>query len=262
MKDYTMHGAIPASRRVDTPSTRVVSRNDGSGCFFFRFRAVYAQASPFALNALARHASLEEQVAAAAYGKAYAPLGSAEDLAALSSADVDSWLQEAMSSAPITAIGLGMEHAVMVSLAQSVLGELAERKPSAEKFPAFQAGGVVAISGDAGCAIAVPAPSNEAMALTVASAVGGSLSQGLVVVTGEDKEACTTQLNAIGDVALAKVAAASSLLDLAPEALAALIARGQDPAALYGAILALDDAAISAAHASATSNAPAAVIAA
>ena len=88
------------------------------------------------------------------------------------------------------------------------------------------------------------------------------MSQGLLVVSGEDKEACTAQLNAIGDVSLAKVAAASDLLDLAPEALAALIARGQDPAALYGAILALDDAAISAAHASATSNAPAAVIAA
>ena len=56
-----------------------------------------AQASPFALNALARHASLEEQVAAAAYGKAYAPLGAADDLAALSSADVDAWLQEAMA---------------------------------------------------------------------------------------------------------------------------------------------------------------------
>ena len=70
-------------------------------------------------------------------------------------------------------------------------------------------GGVVAISGDAGCAIGVPALADEAMALTVASAVGGSLSQGLVVVTGEDKEACTAQLNAIGDVALAKVAAAS-----------------------------------------------------
>ena len=221
------------------------------------------KASPFALNALARHASLEEQVASAAYGKAYSSLGSAEDLAALSSADVDAWLQEAMSSAPITAIGLGMEHAVMVSLAQTVLGELAERpSASAEKFPSFQAGGVVAISGDAGCAIGVPAPSDEAMARTVASAVGGSLSQGLVVVTGDDKEACTTQLNAIGDVALAKVSAASDLLDMAPEALAALIARGQDPAALYGAILALDDAAISAAHASATSNAPAAVIAA
>jgi hypothetical protein len=100
------------------------------------------------------------------------------------------------------------------------------------------------------------------MARAVSAAVGGSLSQGLLVVSGEDKEACTAQLNAIGDVALAKVAAASDLLDLAPEALAALIARGQDPAALYGAILALDDAAISAAHASATSNAPAAVIAA
>merc|ERR1719237_1477230 len=149
-----------------------------------------------------------------------------------------------------------MEHAVMVSLAQTVLGDLAERpSASAEKFPAFQAGGVVAISGDAGCAIGVPAPADEAMALTVASAVGGSLSQGLVVVTGEDKEACTAQLNAIGDVAQAKVTAASDLLDLAPEALAALIARGQDPAAL-------DDAAISAAHASATSSAPAAVIAA
>ena len=230
--------------------------------FFLSISSQSAQASPFALNALARHASLEEQVAAAAYGKAYAPLGSAEDLAALSSADVDSWLQEAMSSAPITAIGLGMEHAVMVSLAQSVLGELAERKPSAEKFPAFQAGGVVAISGDAGCAVAVPAPSDEAMARAVSAAVGGSLSQGLLVVSGDDKEACTAQLNAIGDVALAKVAAASDLLDMAPEALAALIARGQDPAALYGAILSLDDAAISAAHASATSNAPAAVIAA
>ena len=215
------------------------------------------------MNALARHASLEEQVASAAYGKAYSPLGSAEDLAALSSADVDAWLQEAMSSAPITAIGLGMEHAVMVSLAQNVLGDLAERpSASAEKFPAFQAGGVVAISGDAGCAIAVPAPSDEAMARAVSAAVGGSLSQGLLVISGEDKEACTAQLNAIGDVALAKVSAASDLLDLAPEALAALIARGQDPSALYGAILALDDAAISAAHASATSNAPAAVIAA
>ena len=47
-----------------------------------------------------------------------------------------------------------------------------------------------------------------------------------------------------------------------PEALAALIVRGQDPASLYDAILALDDAAISAAHASAPSSAPAAVIAA
>merc|ERR1712216_1104068 len=75
-----------------------------------------------------------------------------------------------------------------------------------EKYPAFQAGGVVAISGDAGRA--------------VSAAVGGSLSQGLLVVSGEDKEACTTQLNAIGDVALAKVAAASDLLDMAPEALA------------------------------------------
>ena len=151
----------------------------------------------------------------------------------------------------------------MVSLAQNVLGDLAERPSSvAEKFPAFQAGGVVAISGDAGCAIAVPAPSDEAMARAVSAAVGGSLSQGLLVVSGEDKESCTTQLNAIGDVALAKVAAASDLLELAPEALAALIARGQDPAALYGAILSLDDAAISAAHASATSSAPAAVIAA
>ena len=234
------------------------------GVFFSDFEPIRStQASPFALNALASHASLEEQVASAAYGKAYSPLGSAEDLAALSSADVDAWLQEAMSSAPITAIGLGMEHAVMVSLAQNVLGDLAERPSSAaEKYPSFQACGVVAISGDAGCAIAVPAPSDEAMARAVSAAVGGSLSQGLLVVTGEDKEACTTQLNAIGDVALAKVAAASSLLDLAPEALAALIARGQDPAALYGAILALDDAAISAAHASATSNAPAAVIAA
>ena len=35
MKDYTMHGAIPASRRVEAPSTRVVSRNDGSGWFIF-----------------------------------------------------------------------------------------------------------------------------------------------------------------------------------------------------------------------------------
>ena len=33
MKDYTMHGAIPASRRVEAPSTRVVYRNDGSGWF-------------------------------------------------------------------------------------------------------------------------------------------------------------------------------------------------------------------------------------
>ena len=233
------------------------------GVFFSDFEPVRStQASPLALNALARHASLEEQVAAAAYGKAYAPLGSAEDLAALSSADVDSWLQEAMSSAPVTAIGLGMEHAVMVSLAQNVLGDLAERPSASDaKFPAFQAGGVIAISGE-GCAIAVPAPNDEAMARAVSAAVGGSLSQGLLVISGEDKEACTTQLNAIGDVSLAKVAAASDLLDMAPEALAALIARGQDPAALYGAILGLDDAAISAAHASATSNAPAAVIAA
>ena len=37
MKDYTMHGAISASRRVEAPSTRLVSRNDGSGWFLFRF---------------------------------------------------------------------------------------------------------------------------------------------------------------------------------------------------------------------------------
>ena len=68
----------------------------------------------------------------------------------------------------------------MVSLAQICASRpLAERPPaSAGKFPAFQAGGVVAISGDAGCAIGVPAPADEAMALTVASAVGGSRRKG------------------------------------------------------------------------------------
>ena len=160
-----------------------------------------------------------------------------------------------MSSAPITAIGLGMEHAVMVSLAQNVLGDLAERpSASVEKFPSFQAGGVVAISGDAGCAIGVPAPADEAMALTVASAVGGSLSQGLVVVTGEDKEACTAQLNAIGDVALAKVSAASELLDLAPHARQRSSRGARTPLLALRRDLALDDAAISAARASATST--------
>ena len=60
------------------------------GGFFSDFEPIRStQASPFALNALARPASLEAQVASAAYGKAYSSLGSAEDLAALSSADVD-----------------------------------------------------------------------------------------------------------------------------------------------------------------------------
>ena len=48
-----------------------------TGVFFFFFRVNSFNAGlAFALNALARHASLEEQVASAAYGKAYSPLGS------------------------------------------------------------------------------------------------------------------------------------------------------------------------------------------
>lgn len=215
--------------------------------------------SPFALNALERHASLEDQVASAAYGKAYQALGSAADLQALSSTDVDAWLAE---DAPITAVGLGMEHASMMSLAQNMLGDLAARPSTTNKYPAFQAGGVVALSGGAGCAIAVPAPADVALARVLATAVGGSVSQGLVVVSGADKEACTVQLQALGDVAAAKAAAASALLELAPEDLAALVAGGQDPSALYAAILALEDAAVSKAHAAATAQAPAAAIAA
>lgn len=217
------------------------------------------KASPFALNALERHAALEDQVASAAYGKAYQALGRAADLQALSSTDVDAWLAE---DAPITAVGLGMEHASMVSLAQNVLGDLAARPGATATYPAFQAGGVVAISGGAGCAIAVPAPADVALARVLATAVGGSVSQGLVVVSGADKEACTVQLQALGDVAAAKAAAASALLDLAPEDLAALVAGGQDPSALYAAILALEDAAVTEAHAAATAQAPAAAIAA
>ena len=194
------------------------------------------------LEALATDGALAAAAreAAGAGGK----VACAESLAALSSSDVDAFLQDALAAAPLTVVAMGVDHATAKHLAAAAFGDLPARGAAAAP-PAFEAGMATVSSGASAVALAVPAPADAAVAAALAATCGGTLDAGLLVVAGADKAAAAAKLDGLSaaDAGAAKAAAKFDVLSKTGMDLFLLLADGVDPAKLAGSIDAVSDAA-------------------
>lgn len=190
--------------------------------------------------------ALEAAVLSAAYGEGQP--ASRPAFAAVSSTEVDDVLATAVATAPMTVVGVGLDHAVLLGAATSAFAGLPARSGAYPAMPAsFVPGGFAAKLGkETAMAIAYPC-ADDLMAQVFAAALDGYVLPGLVVLSGKPKAVLVAQAQSLAsfeDFTVPILKLKTCELAATGVELAAKLADGFDPDSFLSELDALSPAAL------------------